>query len=126
MAIAAAAPLIPWTDLAASLVPNGRTLDYLVLNPYGSRGGVEKKSWVDALYSVGRAVGSYAPAGADPEADLPAWKARLDAGEPYDTDPLLRMIVDEVTSHHSAYYIDDSTAPAPLFIYNAFTDDLFP
>jgi hypothetical protein len=126
MAIGAAAPLIPWSDLAASLVPNGRTLDYLVLNPYGLRGGVQKQSWVNALYAIGQAVGFYAPAGADPEADLTAWKARLDAGEPYDTDPSLQMIVTEVTSHHSAYYIDDSTPPAPLFIYNAFTDDLFP
>ena len=35
-------------------------------------------------------------------------------------------MIDEVTSHHSAYYIDDSIPPAPLFIYNAWTDDLFP
>ena len=30
MRIAAAAPLIPWTDLVYSLVPNGRTLDYTI------------------------------------------------------------------------------------------------
>ena len=29
-------------------------------------------------------------------------------------------------THHSSYYIDDSTAPAPLLISNGFTDDLFP
>jgi hypothetical protein len=63
---------------------------------------------------------------ADPDADITGWKTRLDAGEPYDGDPLLQDIVDEVTTHHSAYYIDDSIPPAPLFIYNAFTDDLFP
>ena len=28
MRIAAAAPVIPWSDLVYSLVPNGRTLDY--------------------------------------------------------------------------------------------------
>ena len=28
MRIAAAAPIIPWTDLVYSLLPNGRTLDY--------------------------------------------------------------------------------------------------
>ena len=32
----------------------------------------------------------------------------------------------ELTSHHSAYYIDDTVPPAPLLIYNSFVDDLFP
>ena len=35
MQIAAAAPEIPWTDLAYSLMPNGRTLDYVADAPYG-------------------------------------------------------------------------------------------
>jgi predicted acyl esterase len=126
MEIAAAAPLIPWSDLAYALVPNGRTLDYRDLNPYGLIGGVMKQSWVTALQTLGLATGYYAPPGEDPDADINGWKTRLDAGEPYDTDPVLLDIVDEVTSHHSAYYIDDSIPPAPLFIYNAFTDDLFP
>src|SRR5262249_52925225 len=47
--IAAAAPLIPWSDLAAALTPNGRTLDYRVANPYGARAGVQKKSWNELL-----------------------------------------------------------------------------
>ena len=34
MRIAAAAPNIPWTDLAYSLVPNGSTLDYVADAPY--------------------------------------------------------------------------------------------
>src|SRR5262249_22959544 len=50
MAIAAAAPLIPWSDLAQALTPNGRMLDYRVDNPYGLRAGVQKKSWEDTLY----------------------------------------------------------------------------
>jgi hypothetical protein len=33
MRIAAAAPTIPWTDLAYSLEPNGRTLDYTIASP---------------------------------------------------------------------------------------------
>src|SRR5262249_33115654 len=64
--------------------------------------------------------------GADPDADIDAWYTRLNAGEPYDTDPLLRHAVQELTAHHSAYYIDDSIEPAPLLIYNAFTDDIMP
>src|SRR6185436_4492184 len=54
------------------------------------------------------------------------WNARIVLGEPYDDDPQLIANLAEVTNHHSAYYVDDSIAPAPLFIYNAWTDDLFP
>jgi hypothetical protein len=126
MRIAAAAPLIPWSDLAYSLVPNGRTLDYLIENPYGLRAGVAKQSWITALYALGLATGFYAPPGADPDHDITGWNTRLQAGEPYDGDPLMLHIVNQVTRYHSAYYIDDSVQPAPLFMYNAFTDDLFP
>ena len=42
MRIAAAAPNVPWTDLAYSLAPNGSTLDYLADSPYRGRPGVEK------------------------------------------------------------------------------------
>ena len=50
----------------------------------------------------------------------------INAGEPYDTDPLSADIVDELTTHHSSYYIDHSIAPAPILISNGWTDDLFP
>ena len=126
MSIAAAAPIVPWSDLAYALTPNGYTLDYRDFNPYGARGGVMKQSWVNFLYTVGSGSGFISAPGTDPDADLQTWNARLAAGEPYDGEPDLLDIVDEVTTHHSAYYIDDSTAPAPLFIYNATTDDLFP
>jgi hypothetical protein len=59
-------------------------------------------------------------------ADIQTWNARVSQGEPYDGDPTLEAILNEITSHHSAYYVDDSVPPAPLFVYNAWTDDLFP
>src|SRR5258706_8873002 len=74
MSVAAAAPLIGWSDLAYALVPNGHTLDYRAQNPYGVRAGVMKKSYVDALYDAGLATAYYPPAGADPDADIDAWK----------------------------------------------------
>src|SRR5262249_46580186 len=125
MTSGAAAPLLQWSDLAQALTPNGRMLDYRADNPYGTRAGVQKKSWEDLLYGLG-ATNYYVPRGIDPDADLPAWHARISQGEPYDGDPLLEHALDELTRHHSAYYIDDSVAPAPLFIYNSWTDDLFP
>jgi hypothetical protein len=126
MRIAAAAPEIPWTDLAYSLMPNGRTLDYVADAPYGNRIGVEKQSFVAGLYATGQAASNYAPPGTDPKADLTTWFGLINAGEPYDGNPQAADIVDEVTSHHSSYYIDHSEPPAPLLISNGWTDDLFP
>lgn len=125
MQIAAAASLIPWSDLAQALTPNGRPLDYLADGSYGRRAGVQKQSWEDLLYAAG-AANYYAPAGLDPDADLPAWHTRIGQGEPYDGDPLLEHALEQLTRFHSAYYIDDSVPPAPLFIYNSWVDDLFP
>jgi predicted acyl esterase len=126
MTIAAAAPLIPWSDLAYSLTPNGRTLDYRAENPYGRRGGVQKASWNTLLYQAGLLTGFYSTPGVDFASDIQSWNARVGAGEPYDGDPTLEAILAEITAHHSAYYVDDTIAPAPLFIYSAWTDDLFP
>lgn len=126
MRIAAAAPMIPWTDLGQALTPTGRGLDYLVDNPYGDRAGIQKQSWNAGLYGAGLATAYYAPPGADPSADLPAWNARISAGEPYDGNAETADLIAEITRFHSAYYVDDSTPPAPMLIYNAWTDDLFP
>ena len=127
MRLAAAAPDIPWTDLAYSLVPNGYTLDYAANNSYDKGPiGVMKQSFVSGLYAVGVASSNFTPPGTDPSADVHRWYSRLSAGEPYEGDPTAQEIVDEVTSHHSSYYIDNSTRPSPLLIANGWTDDLFP
>ncbi len=131
MQIAAATPEVPWTDLAYSLTPNGNTLDYVADAPYVGRTGVLKSSWEQTLYNAGNALGFYAAAGDDPDADLRNWHITFNNGEPYDDangDPLppIADIRDELTTHHSSYYIDDSVAPAPMLISNGFTDDLFP
>ena len=123
--IAAAAPEIPWTDLAYSLMPNGSTLDYLAHSPYSGRIGI-KKSFMDGLYASGSGNGDYAPPGTNPDADITTWYQRINAGEPYDGDPLLTDVIDELTTHHSSYYIDNSTPPSPMLISNGWTDDLFP
>ena len=110
MQIAAAAPNIPWTDLAYSLAPNGSTLDYVADAPYEGRVGVMKESLVNGLYLSGLgAPGFYAPVGTDPTADLTGWRdaarrrralRRRRAGDRSTRSP----------THHSSYYIDDSIA----------------
>jgi predicted acyl esterase len=118
--------LIPWSDMAYSLTPTGRTLDYVSVNDYGKRGGIMKTSFVAGLFGTGAAYAFYAPPGYDEDADLVKWYLTTNAGEPYDDNPLLQDALDELTTHHSSYYIDHSITPAPLLIDNGFTDDLFP
>ncbi len=127
MSLAVATPDIPWTDLAYSLVPNGSNLDYLKDASYYGPFGVMKQSYVNSLFLGGLiAPGYYTPAGQQPEADLAGWKAFMDSGEPYEGKPEADAMLEEITKHHSSYYIDHSQAPAPLLISSGFTDDLFP
>jgi predicted acyl esterase len=131
MALAAAVPQWPWSDLAYSLMPNGSTLDYVADAPYRGPGGdapigIEKASFVSGLYGTGQVESNYAPPGLDPGADLITWFGVINAGEPYDQNPMAASIVAEITAHHSSYYVDHSQAPAPLLIQSGWNDDLFP
>jgi pimeloyl-ACP methyl ester carboxylesterase len=131
LAIGAAFPRWPWSDLVDSLLPNGRYLDFRPPAEADSRDpiGVVKESYVDGLFTLGLATGVYcgtpprpAPC-TDPTADLPRWYARIQAGEPYGADA--RQIADEVHRFHQGYGIAGRT-PAPMLLQSGWTDDLFP
>jgi predicted acyl esterase len=128
MELAAATPEIPWTDLSYALQPNGRNLDYLADNAYGSRVGVPKTTFVAGLFALGAATSFYAPPGYDADADLTKWFGLTNAGDAalIDDNPLTIDILQELQEHHSSYYIPPTTEPAPLLISNGWTDDLFP
>jgi hypothetical protein len=134
LSIAAAAPVIPWSDLVNSLMPNGRTLDYQVTSPTADLSpiGVEKQSFVSGLFALGQSTGYYAPPGSDQQHDLTSWYGAINAGEPYEMNPQAPFIVDQIARYHSPYYLLDGKygaaqePPAPLLIANGFTDDLFP
>jgi hypothetical protein len=79
LTMAATAPEFPWSDIAATLLPNGGTLDYAAYSPYfgpnGDRGvGIQKQNWNGTLYNAGALLGYYAPNGANPAATR--WPAR--------------------------------------------------
>jgi hypothetical protein len=132
--IAAAAPVIPWSDLDYSLLPNGRTLDTAVTSPSTDLApiGVEKQSFVTGLFATAPPNGYYSPPGTNPQADLSTWFGSINAGEPYDSNSEDQYISDQIARYHSPYYMLDNAygtgqvAPAPLLIANGFTDDLFP
>jgi hypothetical protein len=131
LSITAAAPVIPWSDLAYSLEPNGRTLDYRLtgagtdLAPFG----VEKQSFEGGLFALGQTEGYYSTPGSNPEADLTSWYSVVNAGEPYGSKAV--YVADQIARYHSPFYLLDNKygtglqAPAPLLIANGFTDDLF-
>jgi dienelactone hydrolase len=142
--IAAAAPVIPWTDLVYAAAPNGKVSANGItgLRRATSPVGVEKATVVNAIFAAaqfaigpgqpvgepfvpGRPMGYLAPAGTDPEADVAGWVARTSAGEPY-TDAEAQSIVELLTSYHSPYYVNPGHRPPPLLIGSGFTDDLFP
>jgi dienelactone hydrolase len=122
MSLAVASPNVPWSELTYALAPNGHNLDYIKDAGFWGRTGVMKESYVQGLATQGYK----APIGSDPEADIDGWKARLDQGEPYDDDPFVQDMIEEINSYHSAYGVDHSESPAPLLISSGFTDDLFP
>ncbi|HEY2653265.1 MAG TPA: CocE/NonD family hydrolase [Solirubrobacteraceae bacterium] len=134
LSITAAAPVIPWSDLDYSLLPNGRTLDYQLTSPTADLSpiGVEKQSFVSGLFSLGESTGYYSPPGTNEQADLTSWYAAINAGEPYDSNPAVVQLATQIAQYHSPYYLLDGAygtpteAPSPLLIANGFTDDLFP
>jgi fermentation-respiration switch protein FrsA (DUF1100 family) len=123
LSVAAAYPRWGWSDLAYSLVPNGRFLDFQTSSEGQSADpvGVAKESIVNALYLGGVLVGYLAPKGSDPTADLATWKEKLFAGEPYGKAE--RSIVDQLTKFKSATGIPGK--PAPLLIMDGWTDPAF-
>jgi pimeloyl-ACP methyl ester carboxylesterase len=127
MAIAAAFPRWPWSDLADALEPNGRFLDSEVA-PFAQSYepiGVEIQSYVSGLYADGQiSSGYYAPPGADPEADLTKWFAVTNAGEPFGEEAL--AVAKQIYTYHQGYGIPLSGTPTPLLLESGWTDALFP
>ncbi len=135
MAIRAAYPRWPWSDLADALLPNGRFLDTQVapfkqsLSPVG----VPIQSYLTGLYALGFATGYYcggAPASSpcmNPEADITANYGYIQAGQPLSAAG--QTALESVYLHNDAYslaFLKDHSRPAPLLIQNGWTDDLFP
>jgi fermentation-respiration switch protein FrsA (DUF1100 family) len=124
LAIKAAFPRWPWSDLVDALLPNGRFLDTEVPSPGQSREplGVEIQSYVTGLYALGTASGYISPTGLDPQADLTKWYLLTNAGEPYALEA--EAIENQIYAYHQGYGLPGK--PAPMLLESGWTDDLFP
>jgi hypothetical protein len=127
LAVKAAWPRWPWSDLVSALLPNGRFLDFDSSTNDKSRFpiGIPIQSYIEGLFATGAASGWYAPPLVDPQADIVTWHERVIAGEPTD-DPLTQQIANEIYGFHQGFGCEGCGTPAPLLIQNGWTDDLFP
>jgi fermentation-respiration switch protein FrsA (DUF1100 family) len=112
------------SDLAYSLQPNGRFLDFRTPKLYAATtpGGVLKKSYADLFYRSGNATGFYTPHGGPFGADITEWKELADLGEPL--IPGLLSVGRNLTRMHS--WAGLSGPSAALLVQNGWTDDIFP
>jgi pimeloyl-ACP methyl ester carboxylesterase len=119
LSIAAAYPVIPWSDLTSAQMPNGRPAS--PSDPVG----VESFAYLNRQYVGALATGFVAPKGADPGADLGGWIDLFNAGEPYGDQA--KAILAEISTYHSSLsLLQGGAMPAPLLMLSGWTDDLFP
>jgi predicted acyl esterase len=124
--LAAAVPIIAWTDLVDALLPNGRTRDDAIqptdmATREAERVGVPKPSYVGALYNLAQQTSAdfLLPGYFD------AWYTRFNGGEPFD-DPIARDAIHKLLANRSAYYLEKKGSFfTPTFAVQGFTDILF-
>jgi hypothetical protein len=114
-------PIVPWSDLLYSLVPNGHPR-YSIDPP-----GALKFSYVNALYSSGCGE---PPACENYPTYLREWHAWLNAAEPTRPDPVYAEIRDGLAGYRSiwwqqAFWSRVAENRVPVFLVEGFTDDLF-
>src|SRR4029453_12153799 len=122
--IRAAVPIVPWTDLVYSLLPNGRP--ERSLNPAGS----PKLSYLNGLFVGGLRFTPQRPYLNYPDYLL-LWDAWLNLVEPNRVDPVYRQIFDGLAGYRSiwwqqAFWDGGAAHRVSVFQIQGLTDDLFP
>src|SRR5687768_5961609 len=117
-------PIVPWTDLLYSLIPNGRPRRSIDV------AGSAKLSYINALYFGGLRTSPTRPYPNYPEY-LTAWHAWISVMEPNDADPVFQQIEDGTAGYRSIWWQQEFWSEAasnrvPVFQIHGFTDDLFP
>ncbi len=117
-------PIVPWTDLLYSLLPNGRPRNSI------DGPGSAKLSYINGLFASGLRRSAAHPYPNYPDY-LIAWQNWINAAEPNATDPVYGQIVDGVAGGRSiwwqqSFWSSVVTNRIPVFQVQGFTDDLFP
>ena len=120
-------PIVPWSDLLYSLIPNGRPR-----NSIDGIGGL-KLSYVNGFYVSGLRSPDEGPQPyyVNYPDYLVTWHAWLNATEPTAGDPVMQQIVDGIAGYRSIWWQDAfwrtvATNRIPVFQIQGLTDDLFP
>jgi fermentation-respiration switch protein FrsA (DUF1100 family) len=122
--LAAALAGIGWSDLGASLMPNGHFVDFRVapsdqnISPIGT-GMV---GFGAATVAGIQQTGFVAPEFEDLTADLVQLLHVMQRGDPYDN--LAHVAAVELAASHSGYAL--AGTPAPMLLESGWNDDLFP
>ena len=125
--VAAAAPIIGWTDLGDALLPNGVLHENMIApatlsERLAERPGVLKKSYIDAFYFLLNQTSStpFTLPGY-----LKAWYERAGEGPPYEDTTSIDFITSAI-ENRSALYIDKVGSKTPTLAINGWTDEIFP
>ena len=124
--LAAAVPMYTWSDLLYALVPSGRHLS----------SGVDPSTAADRIGIAKLTLlnGFLASAGQRLPQQTYAWLARVNAGEPYEGDPLVEEARPELTFVRSAFHQHDyfealrrrRVRRVPVLAAQGWADPLFP
>jgi len=118
-----------WSDLIASLLPNGRFLDFDPATNDDSLEplGVEIQSYTNGLFGLaqldGYVIAPQPPGSPDEPWDLTTAIAKLGAGEPYGEDVL--RIAREYREFHGGFGLPPHRHAA-LLLQSGWADDVFP
>ncbi len=124
--LAAAVPIIGWTDLVNALLPNGKARDdFLPTTSVAERvaetPGVLKEAFITGFYlamnvtSADEILPGY----------IKTWYERFKEGEPY-VDEVTQDAATKLLSKRSAYYVKTKRFKTPVLALQGFTDNIFP
>ena len=128
--VAAAVPIIGWTDLLDALLPNGRASDVKSFSNetadleerLAERIGVARESYLSTFYmGMGGAAQFKLPG------YLNAWYKAVLGGEPYtdDGNPVMAELAERLLSERSALYMTKDKARPAILSVQGFTDGVF-
>ncbi|MGH2698186.1 MAG: CocE/NonD family hydrolase [Actinomycetota bacterium] len=128
--VAAAVPIIGWTDLLDALLPNGRASDVKSFNKktanlkerLAERIGVARESYLSTFFIAMSSAAEFKLPGY-----LNAWYEAVLAGEPYTdpNNPVMAEVAHKLLTERSALYMRPGKAKPAILSIQGFSDGVF-